>query len=99
MKKRNKENDNSMNSSRRDFIKKAGTAAAVLLIAPYLKPSGVFAYSHTEDAYLATVAVTNTLNTPSDSYVYDDANGGVKQKVQYLFDQLGGVTDLFREMQ
>ena len=95
MKKRNKENDNSMNSSRRDFIKKAGTAAAGLLIAPYLKPSGVFAYSHTEDAYLATVAVTNTLNTPSDSYVYDDANGGVKQKVQYLFDQLGGVTDLF----
>ena len=85
-----------MNSSRRDFIKKTSTAVAGLLVVPYLKPSGVFAYNHKQaSSFLATVAITNTLNTPADSYIYDDANGGVLQKVQYLFDQLGGISDLF----
>jgi uncharacterized protein (DUF362 family) len=85
-----------LNSSRRDFMKKTSTALAGLLVVPYLKPSGVFAYNHKQGfSYLATVAITNTLNTPADSYIYDDANGGVKQKVQYLFDQLGGISDLF----
>jgi uncharacterized protein (DUF362 family) len=83
-------------SSRRGFIKKVGTAAAGLLVVPYLKPSGVFAYDHKRtSSYLATVAVTNTTGTPADTYVYDDSNGGVKQKVQYLFEQIGGISDLF----
>jgi uncharacterized protein (DUF362 family) len=81
---------------RRDFLRTLGTASAGLLVAPYLKTSRVFAYTHEQDfSYLATVAITNTLNTPADSYIYDDVNGGVLQKVQYLFEQLGGVSDLF----
>ncbi len=86
-------------SSRRKFLKTLGTAAAGLLVVPYLKPSGVFAYNHKRtSSYLARVAITNTAltsNIPADSYVYDDPNGGVKQKVQYLFEQLGDVSDLF----
>ena len=96
MRKKDTKNLHSMNSSRRDFIKKAGTAVAGLFVAPYLKPSGIFAYEHKKvSSYLATVAITNTINTPADSYIYDDANGGVLQKVQYLFEQLGGISDLF----
>ena len=86
-------------TSRRDFIKKAGSAVAGLLIVPYLKPSGVFSYKHNKTAtYLATVAISNTENTPADVYSYDDANGGVKQKVNYilgLLDQSGQVSALF----
>ncbi len=96
MSKKNTANFDGMNSSRRDFIKKAGTAVAGLFVAPYILPSGVFAYQHKKDSsYLATVAITNTLNTPANSYIYDDVNGGVKQKTQYLFEQLGGISDLF----
>ncbi len=85
-----------MDSSRRRFIKTVGTAAAGLLVVPYLKPSGVFAYNHKRtSSYLATVAITNTTGTPADSYTYDDSNGGIKQKVEYLFSQLDGVSSLF----
>ncbi len=85
-----------MKSSRRSFIKTVGTAAAGLVVVPYLKPSGVLAYNHRAySSYLATVAICNTTNTPADSYVYDNAGGGVKQKVKYLLDLLdqnqGGV--------
>ena len=89
------------NSSRRDFIKKAGAIGAGLLVVPYLKPSGVFAYNHAQNSsFLATVAMSNTASTPADSYVYDDAGGGVKQKVKYLLDlldqnQSGAVSALF----
>jgi uncharacterized protein (DUF362 family) len=100
MKEKDTENFTEMDSSRRRFIKTVGTAAAGLLVVPYLKPSGVFAYNHKRtSSYLATVAITNTNPKtgaiPADSYVYDDAGGGVKQRVQYLFDQLGGISDLF----
>jgi uncharacterized protein (DUF362 family) len=96
MRKKGIEDLHSVNSSRRDFMRKASTAVAGLLVVPYLKPSGILAYGHKQDfSYLATVAITNTLNTPADSYTYDDAGGGVKQKVEYLFDQLGGISDLF----
>lgn len=96
MEKNDKDNIQFMNSSRRDFIKKAGTAVAGLFVAPYLMPSGVFAYQHKKDSsYLARMAITNTMNTPADTYIYDDPNGGVLQKVQYLFEQIGGVSDLF----
>ena len=57
-----------VNSSRRDFIKKIGTATAGLVIAPYLKPSGVMTYDHKQvSAIRATVAACNTAGTPADS--------------------------------
>ena len=89
------------NPSRRKFIKHVGTAAAGLFVAPYLKPSGVFAYNHMQgSSFLATVALCNTAGTPADTYVYDDAGGGVRQKVKYLLDlldqnQSGAVLALF----
>jgi hypothetical protein len=53
-----------MKSSRRDFIRKAGTIGASMLVVPYLKPSGILAYDlRKNSSYLATVAVTNTTNT------------------------------------
>jgi uncharacterized protein (DUF362 family) len=86
----------SQNSTRRHFIKKVSAGVAGLFVVPYLKPSGVFAYSHQKvSSFLATVAITNTLDTPADSYIYDDASGGIKQKVQYLSEQIGGISDLF----
>ncbi len=96
MKKTDTETTLEFDSSRRTFLMKLGTAAAGLLVVPYLKPSGVFAYNHKRtSSYLATVAITNTSSSPADIYTYDDPAGGVKQKVQYLFDQLGGISDLF----
>ncbi len=89
------------NFSRRDFIKKTSTAVAGLFLAPYLKPSGVFAYNHKKDlTFLATVAITDTTNTPADIYTYDDANGGIKQKVNKVLGlldqyQAGKVSALF----
>ncbi|MGD1045748.1 MAG: DUF362 domain-containing protein [Bacteroidota bacterium] len=101
MGKKDTEHFHDMYTSRRNFIKKAGATAASLLVVPYLKPSGVFAYNRKQDSsYLATVAITNTTKTPADSYIYDDAGGGVKQKVKYLLDLLdqnlsGQVSALF----
>jgi uncharacterized protein (DUF362 family) len=82
-------------------MKRVSAASAGLLVAPYLKQSGVFAYNHLQTfSTLTAVAITNTTNTPADSYVYDDAGGGVKQKVKYLLDlldqnQSGKVSSLF----
>ena len=90
-----------MNSSRRNFIKRVGRdcrgpdrctvseAIGSLRIQPYA-----------DFFFLATVAICNTTSTPADSYVYDDAGGGVKQKVKYLLDlldqnQSGAVAALF----
>jgi uncharacterized protein (DUF362 family) len=101
MKKKESENCREMNPSRRNFLKTLGTAAAGVLVAPYLKPSGIFAYDHRRTASsLATVAITNTANTPADSYTYDDVNGGVKQKINYILslldqNQMGRVSSLF----
>ncbi|HTY00417.1 MAG TPA: DUF362 domain-containing protein [Bacteroidota bacterium] len=103
MKRRDRAQGHDVNSSRRDFIRHVGTAATGLFIAPYLKPSRVFAYDHVgASAYLATVALCNTANTPADTYVYDDAAGGVRQKVKYVLDllnqnQAGAVSALFSQ--
>ena len=94
--KKNVENIYPTNSSRRDFIKKTSIAISGLLVIPYLKPSGVFAYGRNKAfSSLATVAVSNTINTPADSYIYDDEQGGVKQKLQSLFEEFGGISDIF----
>ncbi|HTR99393.1 MAG TPA: DUF362 domain-containing protein, partial [Bacteroidota bacterium] len=64
-----------------------------------LSPAGVFGSPRRmPGSFLAKVAMTNTTNTPADSYVYDDPGGGVKQKVEYLLDlldQSGEVASLF----
>jgi uncharacterized protein (DUF362 family) len=101
MRSKDAENGYEMNSTRRDFIKKVGVVAAGVFMNPYLKPSGIVGYNHKSAlSTLSTVAITNTVNTPADSYVYDDATGGVKQKVKYLLDlleqnQAGGISSLF----
>jgi uncharacterized protein (DUF362 family) len=101
MKKKDSENSNEINPSRRNFLKTLGTAAAGVIAAPYLKPSGIFGYNHNQIfSYLAMVAITNTTNTPADSYIYDDANGGVKQLVNSILslldqNQSGKVSALF----
>jgi uncharacterized protein (DUF362 family) len=75
-------------------LKRLGAATAGALIVPYLKPSGVFAYGYKgSSSYLAHVAITQTLNTKADSY--DPAS--VKAKVQYLFETLGGITDVVKK--
>jgi uncharacterized protein (DUF362 family) len=82
------------NSSRRRFLKRLGAATAGVLVVPYLKPSGVFAYGYKgSSSYIAQVAITNTKNTLADNY--DPAT--IKTKVQYLFDTLGGITDVVKK--
>lgn len=97
MKDREIDNVSETSSSRRKFLKTVGTAAAGLLVVPYLKPSGILAYNHKRtSSYLATVAIANTKGTSADTYIYDDAaNFGVMQTVQSLLSQLTGVSSLF----
>jgi uncharacterized protein (DUF362 family) len=101
LKKKDKENFDNINSSRREFIKKVGAATAGFLVAPYLQPSGIFKYDHKQvSSFLTSVALTDTTNTPADNYNYDDANGGIKQKVNYILNLLdenlsGQVSGLF----
>jgi uncharacterized protein (DUF362 family) len=86
--------DSGSKSSRRIFLKKLGAATAGVLVVPYLKPSGVFAYDHTSaSSYLAQVAITNTRNTLADDY----NPAAVKRKVQYLFETLGGIGDVVKK--
>ena len=75
-----------MRISRRAFIARAGASAAGLIVAPYLKTASVFAGSHSAgSSSLAQVALTRATS-------YDRVL--VKQRVQLLFDSLGGISDL-----
>ena len=75
-----------MGISRRTFIARAGASAAGLLIAPYLKSANVLAYGRDGgSSSLAQVALTRATS-------YDRVL--VKQRVQHLFDSLGGISDL-----
>ena len=85
--------DSETNNSRRKFLKTLGAATAGVLFAPYIKSAGVLAYGYEKNAaYLAQVAITNTKDTLADSY--DPA--AVKQKVQYLLEQIGGINDIMK---
>jgi len=78
-------------ASRRRFVQMIGRATAGLVMAPYIRGGSVFGYRHTLDGSLPfKVAITGTSNTPADTY--DPAS--VKAKVQYLFEQLGGISDI-----
>lgn len=93
MKKNGEEGKSQTSSSRRKFLQTIGTATAGLIIAPYIKPGSVFAYKHHVSlSSQPQVGITQTINTNADSY--DPTT--VKQKVQYLFDQLGGISDVVK---
>lgn len=74
--------------SRRSFLSSAGASAAGLLFAPYLKSGAGLAYGHNRSSgYLAQVAITQ-----NDNYT----RSVIKQKVQHLFDSLGGISDIVK---
>jgi len=74
--------------SRRTFLKTIGTTSAGLLVAPYINTSNIFAYSREEQAaFLAKVAITK-----ADNY----ERTFIKGKVQYLFEQIDGITDIVK---
>ena len=74
--------------SRRTFLKTIGTTSAGLIVAPYIGTSNIFAYGREEQAaFLAKVAITK-----ADNY----ERAFIKGKVQYLFEQLGGITDIVK---
>ena len=85
--------DSGQGNSRRRFLKTLGAATAGVFLAPYVKSMGVLAYGHERKvSYLAQVAITSTKDTSAQSY--DPA--AVKEKVQYLFEQLGGIGDVVK---
>jgi uncharacterized protein (DUF362 family) len=87
------ERGRTMSSSRRQFIQSLGTAAAGLVLAPYVRPGNVLAYEHhLTPASPARVSITQTAGTAADAY--DPAD--VRQKIQYLFEQLGGISDVVK---
>ncbi len=74
--------------SRRTFLRTMGTASAGLLVAPYISSSNIFAYGREDKAsYLAKVGITN-----ADNY----ERSFIKQKVQYLFEAIDGITDVVK---
>jgi len=74
------------NFSRRKFLRTLGTSTAGLLVAPYIKSQNIFAYGHEGNSqYLSQVAVTRHDN-------YERVK--IKQKVQHLFDAMGGIQDV-----
>jgi uncharacterized protein (DUF362 family) len=74
--------------SRRTFLKTIGTTSAGLMVAPYIGTSNIFAYGREEQAaFLAKVAITK-----ADNY----ERAFIKGKVQYLFEQIGGITDIVK---
>jgi uncharacterized protein (DUF362 family) len=73
-------------SSRRRFLDTLGMASAGLLVAPYLRSANVFARGlEDRSSYLAQVAVTQATT-------YERTL--IKQKVQLLFDSIGGIGDV-----
>lgn len=75
-----------MKTTRRTFLTKAGASAAGLLIAPYLNPSRLFASGRA----VAGSSLTQVALTRASSY----DRTLVKQRVQHLFESLGGIGDL-----
>ncbi|MEJ5350570.1 MAG: DUF362 domain-containing protein [Melioribacteraceae bacterium] len=73
--------------TRREFIKSVGIASTGLMLAPSILSKNSFARTiFSPYEFKAKVAVTKANN-------YD--RNYVKQKVQYLFEQIGGIKDLF----
>jgi uncharacterized protein (DUF362 family) len=77
-----------MSSSRRTFLTRMGASAAGLFIAPYLRSGTIFANGReTGSSFVAQVALTS-------ASTYDPVQ--VKQRVQHLFESIGGIRDLMK---
>ncbi|MFZ0454129.1 MAG: DUF362 domain-containing protein [Ignavibacteriaceae bacterium] len=88
MGKKNTDESSKRKFSRRTFLKTIGTTSAGLMVAPYIGTSNIFAYGREEQAaFLAKVAITK-----ADNY----ERAFIKGKVQYLFEQIGGITDIVK---
>ena len=74
--------------SRRNFLVLAGASAAGLIIPPFKKSKGLFAFpTLSSSASTTKVAATQAFN-------YERA--AVKQRVQHLFEALGGIGDVLK---
>lgn len=74
--------------SRRKFLSTLGTAAAGLLIAPYIRSTTILAYGQEDSSsYLAEVGVTQATT-------YDRTL--IKLKVQHLLESIGGIGDVVK---
>ena len=77
------------NLSRRDFLKSVGVVSAGLSFNPYKKSRDLLAYSHQKEfTNSVPVAVTQAIDY-ADSHL-------IKQKVQHLFEALGGIDDVIQ---
>jgi len=87
--KKNNSGETSLNKySRRRFLRTVSATTAGLLAAPYISSTNIFAYGHEENSsYLTKVAITK-----ADNY----ERTFVKQKVQYLFKMIDGITDIVK---
>ena len=85
--KKNKPGEDSGNIfSRRKFQRTLGSTTAGLLVAPYIKSQNILGYGHEGNSqYISQVGVTRHDN-------YNRAE--IKQKVQHLFDAMGGIQDV-----
>ncbi|OGU43894.1 MAG: hypothetical protein A2000_01725 [Ignavibacteria bacterium GWB2_36_8] len=85
--KKNKPGEDSGNIfSRRKFLRTLGSTTAGLLVAPYIKSQNILGYGHEGNSqYISQVGVTRHDN-------YNRAE--IKQKVQHLFDAMGGIQDV-----
>jgi uncharacterized protein (DUF362 family) len=75
------------NFSRRKFLNTVGVTTAGLFLAPTIKPTNLFARARKSNgSFVSKVAVTQATS-------YDRTI--IKQKVQHLFESIGGISDLF----
>ena len=72
--------------SRRRFLNTVGATTAGLFLAPTIKPVNLFARALNGSSFVSKVAVTQ-----ATSYT----RTLIKQKVQHLFESIGGISDLF----
>lgn len=88
MKKNNSDKISKNKFSRRAFLRTIGATSAGLFIAPYISSTNIFAYGRAgESSYLAKVGITR-----ADNY----ERSFIKQKVQYLFELIDGITDIVK---
>ncbi len=81
---RSKKTDSGKSISRRQFISTTGAVTAGLLINPFGKSKSAHALGISD--YAAQVAVTQAMDYSSPALI--------KQKVQHLFESLGGISDV-----